>query len=70
MGGTLELVRDDRSVNLRRAPLRYLDGMEELKTLEIWRGTRPLSADRLPEQVDTQHSDVLTLFPKSSLSER
>ena len=54
MGGTLELAGDDRSVNLRRvaavrrAVPRYLDGMEELEVLEIWRGMRPLSADSLP----------------------
>ena len=54
MGGTLELAGDDRSVNLRRvaavrrAPPRYLEGMEELEVLEIWRGMRPLSADTLP----------------------
>ena len=54
MGGTLELAGDDRSVNLRRVAAvrralpRYLDGMEELEVLEIWRGMRPLSADSLP----------------------
>ena len=54
IGGTLELAGGDRSVNrrrlaaIRRAPPRYLTGMEELETLEIWRGMRPLSADSLP----------------------
>lgn len=54
IGGTLELAGDDRSVNprrlaaIRRAPPRYLAGMEDLETLEIWRGMRPLSADSLP----------------------
>ena len=54
MGGTLELAGDDRSVNLRRvaavrrAAPRYVEGMEELEVLEIWRGMRPLSADTLP----------------------
>ena len=54
IGGTLELAGNDRRVNprrlaaIRRAPPRYLAGMEELETLEIWRGMRPLSADSLP----------------------
>ena len=54
IGGTLELAGGDRSVNprrlaaIRRAPPRYLAGMDELETLEIWRGMRPLSADSLP----------------------
>ena len=54
IGGTLELAGNDRSVSprrlaaIRRAPPRYLAGMEELDTLEIWRGMRPLSADSLP----------------------
>ena len=54
MGGTLELAGNDRGVNLRRvaavrrAPPRYLEGMEELEVLEIWRGMRPLSSDTLP----------------------
>ena len=54
IGGTLELAGGDRSVNprrlaaIRRAPPRYLTGMEELEILEIWRGMRPLSADSLP----------------------
>ena len=54
IGGTLELAGNDRRVSprrlaaIRRAPPRYLAGMEELETLEIWRGMRPLSADSLP----------------------
>ena len=54
IGGTLELAGNDRSVSprrlaaIRRAAPRYLAGMEELETLEIWRGMRPLSADSLP----------------------
>lgn len=54
IGGTLELAGNDRRVNprrlaaIRRAPPRYLAGMEKLETLEIWRGMRPLSADSLP----------------------
>ena len=54
VGGTLELAGNDRRVSprrlaaIRRAPPRYLAGMEELETLEIWRGMRPLSADSLP----------------------
>ena len=54
VGGTLELAGNDRRVSprrlaaIRRAPPRYLTGMEELETLEIWRGMRPLSADSLP----------------------
>ena len=54
IGGTLELAGNDRSVSprrvaaIRRAVPRYLAGMEELETVEIWRGMRPLSADSLP----------------------
>ena len=67
MGRTLEMNGDDRGVNLRRvaavrrAPPRYLDGMEELEVLEIWRCMRPLSADTLPIRGRARGVDNLVL---------
>ena len=52
--GTLELAGFDFSINRRRvnaltrAARTYLIGMEELETLEIWRGLRPCTPDDLP----------------------
>lgn len=52
--GTLELAGLDFSINrrrveaLRRAVPEYLTGMEDLETVEIWRGLRPCTPDGLP----------------------
>ncbi len=52
--GTLELAGFDFSVNRRRvnavarAARSYLPGMDDLETVEIWRGLRPCTPDGLP----------------------
>ena len=52
--GTLELAGMDLSINsrrvdaMRRGPARYLEGMEDLELVEIWRGLRPCTPDGLP----------------------
>ena len=33
---------------MRRSPARYLEGMEDLELVEIWRGLRPCTPDGLP----------------------
>jgi len=52
--GTLELAGLDMAVNrhrvaaIRQAVDRYLNGIEEVKPMEIWRGLRPVTPDGLP----------------------
>jgi D-amino-acid dehydrogenase len=52
--GTLEIAGLDFSINqrrvsaIRRAAPRYLPGMENLETLEVWGGLRPCTPDGLP----------------------
>ena len=52
--GTLELAGMNFSINhrrvnaIRRAPAEYLDGMDDLELVEIWRGLRPCTPDGLP----------------------
>ncbi len=52
--GTLEMAGMDLSINsrrvgaIRRAPAGYLEGMDDLELLEIWRGLRPCTPDGLP----------------------
>lgn len=53
-GGTLELAGFDESINQRRVsavrnavPV-YLNGIERLEELEVWRGFRPCTPDGLP----------------------
>ncbi|HZP82662.1 MAG TPA: FAD-dependent oxidoreductase [Chthonomonadaceae bacterium] len=52
--GTLEIAGLDFSLNqrrvnaIRRAASRYLPGMENLETLEVWGGLRPCTPDGLP----------------------
>lgn len=53
-GGTLELAGLDLEVNRRRvaavarAPRQYLEGLDGLELVEIWRGLRPVTPDGLP----------------------
>lgn len=53
-GGTLELAGMDLTINRRRveailrAAREHLVGMDELETVEIWRGLRPATPDGLP----------------------
>lgn len=52
--GTLEIAGLDFSINqrrvnaIRRAAPRYLSGMDDLETLEVWGGLRPCTPDGLP----------------------
>ncbi len=54
LGGTLELVGMDLSINDRRvqaiheAAKRYVGGLEAIDVVEIWRGLRPCAPDGLP----------------------
>jgi len=54
LAGTLELAGFDQKINRRRvnaiarAARRYLTGLDEMETLEIWRGLRPCTPDGLP----------------------
>lgn len=54
LAGTLELAGLDFSINprrveaIRRAARGYLAGVEDMATLEIWRGLRPCTPDGLP----------------------
>lgn len=54
LGGTLELAGMDLSINERRvgvihrAAQRYLEGLEEIEKVELWRGLRPCAPDGLP----------------------
>src|SRR5207244_417433 len=54
VGGTLELAGLDLSISRRRvaalvrAAGDYLAGVDQLETLEIWRGLRPCTPDGLP----------------------
>ena len=67
LGGTLELAGMDRSVNPRRiqailaAVPRYLNGLYDLRVLEIWRGLRPVTPDTLPIIGRPRHADNLLL---------
>lgn len=52
--GTLEIAGLDLSINerrveaIRRAGREYLEGMENLEEVEVWRGLRPCTPDGLP----------------------
>jgi D-amino-acid dehydrogenase len=54
LAGTLELASMDHSINqrrvdsLRRNSANYMEGLEQAKVLEIWRGLRPCTPDGLP----------------------
>jgi D-amino-acid dehydrogenase len=54
LAGTLELAGMDHSINqrrvdsLRRNSANYMEGLEQAKVLEIWRGLRPCTPDGLP----------------------
>jgi D-amino-acid dehydrogenase len=54
LAGTLELAGFDQTINRRRvnaiarAAPRYVTGLDEMETLEIWRGLRPCTPDGLP----------------------
>jgi len=54
LAGTLELAGMDFSINqrrvaaLKRNSAKYLQGLEQAKVLEIWRGPRPCTPDGLP----------------------
>lgn len=54
LAGTLELAGMDFSINprrvsaLQRNSAKYLQGLEQAKVLEIWRGLRPCTPDGLP----------------------
>lgn len=63
--GTLELAGLDMTVDLRRvAAIRqatdhYLNGLSEVKPLEIWRGLRPVTPDGLPIIGRSRHYENL-----------
>jgi D-amino-acid dehydrogenase len=67
VGGTLELAGLDMSINRRRvsalirAAGRYLVGAENLETLEVWRGLRPVTPDGLPAVGRAGRVDNVTL---------
>ena len=54
LAGTLEFAGMDYSINerrvaaIKRASVRYLNGIEKAKLIEIWRGFRPCTPDDLP----------------------
>ena len=54
LAGTLELGGLDLTINerrvdaIRRRAREYLDGLDALEELEVWRGLRPCSPDGLP----------------------
>jgi D-amino-acid dehydrogenase len=54
LAGTLELAGLDLSINerrveaIRRGARTYLDGLEHLEEVEVWRGLRPCTPDGLP----------------------
>jgi D-amino-acid dehydrogenase len=65
--GTLELAGMDLSINERRveavreAPRGYLQGMDDLETVEVWRGLRPCTPDGLPVIARPKGYDNLTV---------
>jgi D-amino-acid dehydrogenase len=67
VGGTLELAGMDLSINRRRvsalvrAASHYLVGADQLETLEVWRGLRPVTPDGLPALGRPAHLDNVTL---------
>lgn len=66
-GGTLELAGMDFSINqrrvdaIRRATRDYLLGMDDLETVEVWRGLRPCTPDGLPIIARPKTYDNLTV---------
>jgi D-amino-acid dehydrogenase len=54
LGGTLELAGLDLSINRRRvekireSAALYVNGVEQLRAVEVWRGLRPCTPDGLP----------------------
>lgn len=65
--GTLELAGLDLSINqrrvdaLRRASKEYMVGMDNMETLEVWRGLRPCTPDGLPVLGRPKAFDNLTV---------
>jgi D-amino-acid dehydrogenase len=66
LAGTLELAGMDFSINaqrvhaLRRNSAKYLQGLDQAKVLEIWRGLRPCTPDGLP--VISRSKDIENLI--------
>jgi D-amino-acid dehydrogenase len=65
LAGTLELAGMDLSIDLRRVNAiqtnsgKYLQGLEQAKILQIWRGLRPCTPDGLPVISRVKHIDNL-----------
>ncbi len=72
--GTLELAGLDLSINqrrvdaLRRASKEYMVGMDDLETLEVWRGLRPCTPDGLPIIGRPASFDNLTIAAGHAMS--